>query len=475
MLVAPTERMVVPRFRRGPEPSEAAAEDEPGRLTLEAVQRATRTSVVERFVRELCEGTGWAPVSVRRRGVRLDPPVAYWASYRVRLQRERKGSREPDERRLLLVARACFAAQDWAVLREQLLEDSGGQPCDPLTGIGWPVLFDRTQHAFWFYPYDPALPTLAAADDPRRLRPLLAPRYSAKTPPARIGVDVVRYVPESSAALRYTVRGRPGTAERTVYGKLYRGRGGLALHETMQELAALARTRPELLSVVEPMAYDEELALHLEHAAPGEPVPPDRTDPRFQAAALAAADALVALHDARLAVGGVLELGPEVDRLDDVAAQLALVHPPGEQLMRSLVTQIRRALARLPAEEQVVTHGDMKYDQFLELDGRFTLVDFEEVGLAETSWDLGKWCAHAVPSKPETWEQSDGAERARAAFLQRYRGQRPDVSLVRFPVYEAVHLANRAMVLMWGQSTDWESAAESLLALAADRLSQPAP
>jgi len=465
----------VPRFRRTSDPVPSVEDGASDRLTLAAVQRATRTSVVERFVREVCGDSGWAAVRVRRTSVRLEPPVAYWATYRVVLQRPRKGGAEPDERRLQLVARACFSPQDWSELRERLLAAGGGAPCAPLSDVGYPVLFDQTQHAFWFYPFDPALPTLAEANDPRILRPLLAPRFSPKTPPARIGVDQVRYVPETSAALRYTVRDRPGGAERVVYGKLYRGNGGAALHATMKQLAALSDARPDLLQVARPLAYDEDLALHLEQAAPGVPVPRDRTDPGFQQAAGAAAEALAVMHDGPLESSTVLELDPELARLETVAQQLAMVHPPAEQLMRSLVTQLRRALSRIPAEEQVVTHGDMKYDQFLYEAGRFTLVDFEEVGRAETSWDLGKWCAHAVPSKPETWEQSDGAERARESFLRRYRELRPDAGLQRFPVYEAVHLANRAMVLMWGQSEDWEQAAESLLVLAAERLSLPAP
>lgn len=463
----------MPRLRRPTAPPE---QEQPAhRITLEAAQRATRTSVVERFVREVCAGTAWEPVRVRRSSRRLEPPRDYWATYDVRLQRARRGATEPDERRLRLVARVCFDRTDWEDLRDRLLADRGERACDPLRGVGYPAVFDETQHAFWFYPYDPALPTLAAATDPTALRPLLAPRWSTRSTPARLTVDVLRYVPEVSAALRITVRDRPGTPERVVYGKVYRAGGGERLHATMQQLAELSDRRPELLSVARPLSYEPDLALHLEAAAPGVPVPPDRTSASFQDAAVAAADALVAFHEAELDADGQLELGPEIDRLEAVAAQLLLVHPPAEPLMTSLVRALRKADARLPAEARAVTHGDMKYDQFLQDGDRFTLVDFEEVGQAELSWDLGKWCAHAVPSKPETWEQSEAAERARTAFLRRYRQQRPDVALPRLPVYEAVHLANRAMVLMWGQTRDWEQAAETLLVLAAERLTLPPP
>lgn len=463
--------MVRSRHEAAPEqPLDAAR-----RLTLEQVQRATRTSVVERFVRELCDGTPWEVVKVRRRSRRLAPPVDYWATYRITLERARKGAAEPDRRQLRLVARACFDPDDWERLRTQLLADRGDAPCDPLDGTGYPVLFDSTQHAFWFFPYDPALPTLARATDPKVLRPLLAPRYSQKTKPARVDVDVVRYVPESGAVLRITVGARPGVPEQLLYGKVYRAQGGAALHATMRVLADLADARPELLAVARPVRYEEDLALHLETPAAGVPVPSDRTSASFQDAAVAAARALVAFHESGLDNDMVLELEPEVARLEDVADQLTFVHAPAGLLMRDLLRQLHRAVDRLPAEDRTLTHGDMKYDQFLQDGEVFTLVDFEEVGVAELSWDLGKWCAHAVPSQPESWEASDGAERARAAFLQTYRELRPDVALPRFPLYEAVHLANRAMVLMWGQVEGWEQAAESLLALAAERLLLPAP
>jgi aminoglycoside phosphotransferase len=443
--------------------------------TLAAVQAATNTAAARATAELAVAGTGWSVGRVRRDGVRLEPPVAYWATYSVRIERAVRGRSDPEQRRLTLVVRACFARVDWDQYAGWLRELYGDAPCRPVDGLGHPVLVDELQQAWWFFPVDPHLPTLAAATDPRAVRRVLAPRYSAKTPPAKIRVDTVRYMPEISAALRYRIVDKPAAAERVVFGKLYRGDRGRELHETMQQLWVLSTERPDLLSVVEPMAYDDALALHLEHAAPGTPVGSDRTDPVFLAAALAAAAALAVLHDSGLTSDSELPVEPEVNRLDDVTHQLSLVHPDAGRLLRDLVVQLRSRLSRTPAEDWVFTHGDMKYDQFLEDGGRFTLVDFEEVGRSETSWDLGKWCAHAVPSMPETWEDSDGAERARAAFLQRYLELRPDATRARFPIYEAIHLANRAMVLMWGQTEGWEGAAESLLTLAMERLQTPAP
>ena len=442
-------------------------------LTLEAVQRATNTAAAHRRADSAVHGSGWAVTRVQREAVRLEPPHSYCATYRVQVGRQTKGG--PEERRLTLVARASFDPATWTAYRAGLVEAYGDAPCRPLDGLGNPVLDDAAQTAWWFYPVDPHLRTLAAASDPAAVRRLLAPRYSPKTPPARIRVEPVRYLPEISAALRYRIVDRPGAGERVVYGKVYRGDRGRDLHETTQQLWALSAQHPDLLRVVEPLAYDGELALHLEHEAPGQEVGSDRTDPRFLGAAVAAAEALAVMHSSGLPSESQLPLQPEIDRLEEVTHQLALVHPDAGRLLRDLLVQLKLRLPKTPPEHEVFTHGDMKYDQFLEVGGRYTLVDFEEVGRSETSWDLGKWCAHAVPSMPESWEDSDGAEQARRAFLSRYLQLRPDATVGRFPIYEAVHLANRAMVLMWGQTEGWQGAAESLLALAMERLRTPSP
>jgi aminoglycoside phosphotransferase len=442
-------------------------------LTLEFVRTATNTEAASAVAAAAIADTGWQLAGIRRDVVRLEPPTAYWASYRVRLERHTRAGVE--ERRLTLVARACFHVEDWQQYRAWLVESYGEAPCRPIEGLGYPTFDDEGQCAWWFYPVDPHLPTLAAANDPRSLRRLLAPRYSPKTPPARIRVEAVRYQPEISAALQYRIVDKPGAPERSCFGKLYRGDRGRELHETTEQLWSLSQHRSELLSVVQPIGYDEELALHLEHAVPGTPIGSDRTDPVFYAAAVGAAEALSVLHDSGLSSASVLLLQPELGRLEDVTHQMSLVHPDAGRLLRDLVTQLNARLPRLPGEDTVFTHGDLKYDQFLAHDGRFTLVDFEEVGMAETSWDLGKWCAHAIPSMPDSWEDSDGAERARSAFLQRYLELRPHATRGRFPLYEAIHLANRAMVLMWGQTENWQVAAQSLLTLAMERLQTPAP
>lgn len=395
---------------------------------------------------------------LRRTGTQLQPGVDLRETYEVQTERGR---------RLLLVARAWADAEDSVAYAARCREHLLGAAGDPVQQ--YLELDDATRCAWWFAPNDPCLPTLREASDPAVVRPLLAPRFSARTTPARVEVDTLRYLPGTKAVLRYRVTDRRHGSW-SAFGKLYAdGRGPLLQHR-MRALWDLSQDSDGRLHVVEPIRYDEGLALHLEHPAPGQPVTGDRQDPLFLQAAVAAADALAALHDSGMRCETPLDIGPEVLRLRDVVTRLRQLHPRAGSLLRDLLDRVEVRLRKTPPEERCVTHGDLKYDQLLHHDGRFTLVDFEEMGTAETSWDLGKWCAHAMPSMPREWEESQAAEDARQAFLERYLASRPQATVQRFPAYEAVHLANRAMVLMWGQRDGWGRAAESLLTLAMERL-----
>jgi thiamine kinase-like enzyme len=121
-------------------------------------------------------------------------------------------------------------------------------------------------------------------------------------------------------------------------------------------------------------------------------------------------------------------------------------------------------------EEWRPTHGDLKYDQLVHHNGRFTLLDFDYYGVAETSYDLGKYCAYIVPSNPESWEDTVAAEKTRTLFLRRYLELRPHATIHRFPIYESLQLALRAMSFMWAQTSGWERIAETFLVMAHERL-----
>jgi len=434
------------------------------------MQEATSTDAVAEFARDLVAGTGWEVARIKRRASRLEPPYAYWVIFEVTI------NKEEEERKLRLVARGAFDRGAWEHLRGRLLEASGGKPCDPIDGIGYPRIFDDLQLAYWFYPFDLALPGLPRAADARTMWGVLTDldgRVSSRKI-ERLHVERVRYTPEISAILRYDLH-ESGDVESALYGKVQPGDRGLRTYRIEEALWEKALRSDGLLKIARPVAFVREYSLLLEAAAPGEPVKGDRESVEFFGVGRAAAEALAVIHESGLEPDERIHIEAELDRLDSVSEQFALVDPKAHFLLTELGLHLRDRLEKTYEEEVLPTHADLKYDQFIHQDGRYTLIDFDYFATAETSYDVAKFCAYVIPSAPRGWEDTVAAEATREAFLRRYRELRPDATLDRFQIYEALILALRAMTMMWAQHHGWEEAAEVFLVIAQERLNTRLP
>ena len=432
---------------------------------------ATSKESVAAFMQDVLAGTGWELGSIHRRSTRLEPPDSYWALFNVDINKDGE-----DERTLRLVAKGALNEDAWSRLAARLARDGNGKICDPIGGIGYPCLFHETQHAYWFYPYDPAMPRLPLANDPVHMTSVL---LGLDDPPAmaaaasRIDIERVRYLPEVAAILRYTLDSGGSTSE--IYGKAQPGSRGLRAYRVVQGLWAAAQRYPGLLNLPRPLGFVEELGLLLEEGVPGRPVGGNRKKAEFMLASLAAADALAVIHESGVEADQEIRIEYELARLERVIEQFAYVLPVGHFLLKDLVTHMRERIRKSEAEDFLPTHGDMKYDQFVYHNDRYTLLDFDYWASAETSYDLGKYCAYLIPSAPRDWRDSVAAEEARTEFLRRYREMRPHATLQRFGVYEALQLALRSMAAMWSQSGGWERTAETFLVLAFERLKSRLP
>src|ERR1700686_1288775 len=165
--------------------------------SLVTMDEATDKASVAGFVEEILAGTGWELQAVRRRSSKLDPPDWYWAQFDIII------CKDEDERRLRLVAKGALNPTAWARLSERLTTLAAGRRCDPINGVGYPRLFPETRHAYWFYPFDPAMPNLPGAADPVRMAGvLLGPQAQTTDVLAasrRLTIDRVRHVPEVGA------------------------------------------------------------------------------------------------------------------------------------------------------------------------------------------------------------------------------------------------------------------------------------
>jgi aminoglycoside phosphotransferase (APT) family kinase protein len=172
-------------------------------------------------------------------------------------------------------------------------------------------------------------------------------------------------------------------------------------------------------------------------------------------------------------VGRPHTIDVEIERLKTRLEEFKLSSPSLYLLIRGLLNQIVARARRIAPESPVPSHGDYKYNQFLYDGQRFGLIDVEYFVQAEPSFDLGKYCGHLVPSSPGDWSDTAQANVARRTFLDAYRSICSDYEGRRFHLYEALSLATRALVVTWSQARNWEHTAETLVALAFERLKTP--
>jgi hypothetical protein len=112
--------------------------------------------------------------------------------------------------------------------------------------VGYPRLFPETQHAYWFYPFDPAMPNLPAAADPVRMASVLLGPQAQTTDvlaaSGRLAIERVRHVPEVGAILRYTMS--TPAAKLDLYGKVQPDNRGLRTYRIVQKLWEAASRYP---------------------------------------------------------------------------------------------------------------------------------------------------------------------------------------------------------------------------------------
>lgn len=434
------------------------------------MEAATDKASVAAFVEETLAGKGWEIDSVRHRMDRMDPPNGYWSVFAVDIYKDE------EQRSLRLVVRGAMNPEAWNRLSERLLRHGAGKPCDPIDGVGYPKLFPETQHAYWFYPYDPSMLNLPLANDPVRMASVLFGLEDVEDVLAaarRISIERVRYLPEVSAILRYTLD--VGGTRKVIYGKVQPGRRGLRTNEIVAGLWRASARYPGYLNLPRPLGYVEEMGMLLEEGIRGKPVGERRTNAAFMSLPERAAEALAVIHESRVDNDERITIENELARLDGVLEKFAYVHPEGHFLLRDLLTHMRDRVQKTPEEESLPTHGDLKYDQFMFHNDHFTLLDFDYYATAETSYDLGKFCAYLVPTRPKDWRDSVAVEESRLRFIRRYRELRPHATLQRFQIYEALQFALRAMASMWGAKPGWHRVAETYLVMGFERLKSRLP
>lgn len=406
-------------------------------------------------------------IRATKEGRRFEAPRVLWNVYEATF--ELPGGVESET---LFWTKAFFNDSDAEKYRARLSRLLASQDGNPLDPSGYVRHFDDLNLFLFFFPIDPVFPALRTFFDPEHAIALLRDQFEHLRP----GVSIktlrpvrVKYLPEISLIVRFEAdvdEERP----LSIYGKFQHSHRGAFTYEVMRALWESPPRRLGDLLVAEPLAYYPDHQLLLQAELPGEEIPRSRQSDIFKAQCEAAGRTLAHIHNSKVKVGQPHTVEVEIDRLEERLDQFKMSGPRMFMNLRGLLKQIRAKADRLPVEQPVPSHGDYKYNQFLYDGNKFSLIDVEYFVQAEPSFDLGKYCGHLSPSVPKDWTDTLEADEGRRIFLNAYCEVRPEYKGSRFSIYEALSLATRALVVIWARPTNWQYTAETLIALAYERL-----
>jgi hypothetical protein len=315
-------------------------------------------------------------------------------------------------------AQAHYRPGRWLAVcyRTAAVERASGRPLCPTVTVEC-----RAGEAdlIWAFPEDPALPGLAVASDPGRVRRRLRPR------PAEVVVEPLRYRPRRRAVLRYRLDGN-----RLLFAKVVtprRGRRLLALAETLRSTGL-------------------RLALPAGHAGPGALVLPVLSGTPLRDLLLAGRPLPAPDHVAGVSVElhqRCSPLLPPADRATTrrvvdpgtalCAARIVSRLLPGEACAAGRLAEavIGWAEGAEPPEEWIV-HGDLYENQVFIEGEALGLVDLDDLGPGDPLLDAANFIAHlrvlAAAGPPAAPVIGRYREELRTAFLRRLDADPADLA-----------------------------------------------
>lgn len=325
------------------------------------------------------------------------------------------------------------------------------------------------------FPYDrrlPSLPLLMAGPSPELEPPLLARFGPGDWHTEAWNVEPVRYRAELGATLRFTVRARDATTDRTeerrFYAKVYRDaeKG----EETYRVLRALwSKASGVGFTIARPIAYLSGLRTLLQEEAPGISL----QDVLLQgdgtiAVVRKAARALASLH--RLDHVLMLRrhhLRNEVAALERAGELLRWACPHLRAEIQEIVGTVVAGLEEVPSAP---THRDLKLDHIL-LDGeRFALIDLDDFSEADPVLDAAKVLAH-LAGMPLWFDLPQDRTRTTArAFAEEYFAHVPKAWRERLPFHYAGAILKVATSFFGHQEPNWPDKVTTLVEEAKDSL-----
>lgn len=321
-------------------------------LKLEPLLAASSPKVLASALEPFLTGTSGA---IELDDTRLQPPTCYWACYK-------RGHR-------CVTLKSFFAEHDYQHHAAKLAEYYPEQLGHPDHRKGGLVFIPELNGILWGFPFDPSMPELYRCYDGAWASKVLAPLAGGAVRP-----ELKSYRPEIGVILSYR---RESDGRLIAYGKCAPDESNGRIFVVMQRLWNSPGRRSGRLRVARPLAFRAEADLLLQAPVPGKPIGNHRNRAIFLALASSAGTALAALQETDVPFGESHQLDDSIGRIRHGLKELSLTAPGLYRSMRDLITQIEGRARGSTPEPLGPSHGDYKWDQFLEYRGRFSLIDFE--------------------------------------------------------------------------------------------------
>jgi hypothetical protein len=346
----------------------------------------------------------------------------------------------------------------------------------PLRGLT--AFVDELRLALLVFPLDPALPGLAelTGSAGARLLARTLPECRAGAEVQGIECELAHYKPFDWAVLRVvaTLRGPRGSAERTVYAKLFADDHGASCFQELTALWAASRNATAL-RLPEPLGYDAERRMLVMAEAPGEraltewikrlehgdPLPAGVDPARLERCAVVAARALRELQAA--------PVRPELRRT--FRFELARVKKDRDLLLGGLrsarpelAARTDALLARLEAlaprrERLAPAHGGYRHKQMIGDEHSLTLIDWDGISLASPALDAATFLGRLEREPRRRPGAAPELARMAGAFRRAFLEGRP--ALARdLDLYESLVLTEQVLRALRRPGDERETAEE---------------
>jgi thiamine kinase-like enzyme len=320
-----------------------------------------------------------------------------------------------------------------------------------------PLYLEDMDMIIWYFPNDPALPHLAEAVDPEKVKKHLS-LASQILSGVGIDIEIVNYRPEIRCTAWYELHNESSGQSLTLFGKIY----GDNRHQDIYQRLQWLREHTSLL--IPPLAgCSDAIKTFWQEKLEGQPLLEVINAINYKGLLEQAAQRLTTLNHCNVPCPVRETNSEQLKEANKKIRKLQRVFPGLQERLVRLQSILEETLSGLEPTPQRVVHGDFHLRQMLLHQNQVVLFDFDECSLGDPVEDVANFIAdlHTYSFNEALIEQMS------QTFLESY-AKHSDWSIPfdRLAWHLQIQFINRAYRSYLQQKPDLAAVTESYIALA---------